>query len=211
MVGKKVVDLGSYWWVGDGTNINVVSDPWLPTLQGFTLPWSIDSRLYGLKVGNLIDRATKAWDCDRLNNLFEKNLLDKMLQIPINKFGSCDKLIWSGSNDGILSLKSAYFHARVLIGKECHLQSQPSHLWGDIWSSMLSPYIKVFIWKRLHNILPCSVDLQWCGMNADTACWVCGSFQETGYHILLQCKVAMDVWSRYMAWFFEVYSRSYWW
>lgn len=38
--------------------------------------------------------------------------------------------------------------------------------------------IKVFMWKLLHNILPCSVSLQARGVEADSLCKICGDFVD---------------------------------
>lgn len=55
--GEKVVDSGVYFRVGDGALIDVAIDPWIPSLSNYVLSGSIDSRLYGLKVGDLINRV----------------------------------------------------------------------------------------------------------------------------------------------------------
>lgn len=50
MAGKKVVDSGTYFKVGNGLMINVAYDPWIPALPNFVICGPIDSIFYGLKV-----------------------------------------------------------------------------------------------------------------------------------------------------------------
>lgn len=69
------------------------------------------SRLYGLKVGDLINTSLRDCDVDKLNFLFDKVHVDAILQIPISRHDRVNRLIWLGSVDGRFSVKFAYFQA----------------------------------------------------------------------------------------------------
>lgn len=97
-------------------------------MPGFSLNGPTDSRLYGLKVGDMIDPSTRTWDVNKLNYLFDVDQVKAILQIPIVRFGGVDKLIWSSSSDGRISMKTSYFHARQLLGKCCSSTAQRSHV-----------------------------------------------------------------------------------
>lgn len=110
MVGKKIADMGSYYRVGNSSMIKVATDPLLPSLPNFMLQRPVDSRLYGLKVGDLISHATDEWKVDKLNDLFDNQVVDAILKIPISKYGG---------NNGKMTVKCAYFQVRILLGKSC--------------------------------------------------------------------------------------------
>lgn len=74
-------------------------------------------------MGDLIRKVHGGWDVNILKNLFSDYYVDyyvdEIVKIPPSKFRGMDRLIWSGSLDGNLDVKSAYFQARVLLRKPC--------------------------------------------------------------------------------------------
>lgn len=191
MEGKPVVDMGSYYLVGDGLSINVVTDPWLPSQSGFVFPQPIYSRIFGLKVGDLIDRDNRTWNESFLLDSFPRYLVNDILKIPIANNGGFDKLIWNETHDGCFNVKLAHFLARQLLSKPCPSRVDRRATWHSLWSSSLVPRIKIFIWKILHNIFPCALR----GMEVNSICRVCGDFEESSEHVLLSCVFTKAVWS----------------
>lgn len=92
-------------------------------------------------------------------------------------------------------MKVAYFLSRSLLGKSSPLMIGRLFIWRVLWTSVIRSQIKLFIWKLLHDILPYSAGLISLGMEVDAACRVCGNYEDSGFHILLGCKVVVDVWS----------------
>ena len=64
------------------------------------------------------------------------------------------KLIWRDSNIGLLNVKSAYYVARRVLGKEVHAQNTRNAIWGAIWKARVIPKVKVFVWRMIQGILP---------------------------------------------------------
>lgn len=73
MDGKKIVDKGIIWRIGNGKCVKVAGDPWLCNCLNYNLPDPIDSRCYGLDVCNLIEHGE--WNEDLINDLLILRLL----------------------------------------------------------------------------------------------------------------------------------------
>lgn len=75
--------------------------------------------------------------------------------------------------------------AQSLLGKRNPLMAGHSFVWRVLWTSVLGPRIKLFIWKQLHDILPCFAGLISRGVEVDAAYQVCENYDDLGFHILL--------------------------
>lgn len=58
------------------------------------------------------------------------------------------------------------------------------------------PRIKVFVWKACKNAIPTKGNLCRRGSDIDPICRLCGETVETLDHILIQCPVVQQIWSR---------------
>jgi hypothetical protein len=94
--------------VGDGTRINIWSDPWLP--NGVTRrPITPKGRTLLNKVSELIDPYTGNgnWDEELVHEIFWEEDMQYILSIPV-KQGYDDSLEWHCDVKGLFSIKSAY-------------------------------------------------------------------------------------------------------
>lgn len=87
------------------------------------------------KVVDLINREIGGWDVGILKDLFEEQHVNAILKFPLSRFGGRDRLIWSGSLDGNLDVKYAYFEARIMLKKPCPRRDERSQVWKKLWSS----------------------------------------------------------------------------
>jgi hypothetical protein len=86
------------WRVGDGTNIDIWHDPWLPS--GITRrPITPRGRTVVNKVTDLIDPTTGKWDKELIEGLFWEEDVKQILTIPIRE-GVEDGLAWHFDNRG---------------------------------------------------------------------------------------------------------------
>jgi hypothetical protein len=82
--GLKALKEGIIWRVGDGTNIKIWEDPWLP--RGTTRrPITPNGSTILTKVSELIDPYTVAWDKEPVNDIFWKEDVQHILAIPIRQ------------------------------------------------------------------------------------------------------------------------------
>ena len=97
---------GLIWRVGDGTKINIWSDPWLP--RGVTRrPITPKGRTLLNKVSELMDPYTGSWDEELVREIFWEEDVQHILSIPI-KQGYDDSLAWHYDVRGLFSVKSVY-------------------------------------------------------------------------------------------------------
>ena len=104
--GVQLLKKGITWRVGDGRNINIWKDPWLP--RGITRRViTLQGRNLVTRVAELIDPITNGWDKDLVCQTFNAEDAKIILQIPIYEHTK-DCVAWHFDKKGIFSVKSAY-------------------------------------------------------------------------------------------------------
>lgn len=114
--GREVNKQESRWRIGNGMQVKVFGDPWLNSP-----PYQIESdngQNSYLMVSELINQDTMRWDVDKLLEHLDVDTADGVMKIPLGRFLIKDRLIWNESNDGCYSVRSGYFVARKLLGRE---------------------------------------------------------------------------------------------
>src|ERR1044072_4089655 len=95
-----IIKKGSFWRIGNGFQIKVWEDNWLPyniNLKSMTerpLNCSV-SYLY-----ELIDREHGSWNRNMVNELFLPNDASKIMRMPLLDLEERDALIWHSSSHG---------------------------------------------------------------------------------------------------------------
>jgi hypothetical protein len=111
--------------------------------------------------------------------------------------GQGDRLVWTGTSNGIFSVKSAYHLGMEWIRREtgeCSDSAGTDRIWKSIWRLRVPGVVKVFLWRVGHNSLPTRANLFKKQIPQDPLCPVCGLFPETVEHILWSCASATAVW-----------------
>ena len=103
--GVQALKDGLIWRVGDGTQINIWSDPWL-TFGVTRRPITPRGQVVLLKVCELVDPFTGEWDSDLVKDIFWEQDAKHILAIPL-KQGMEDSLAWHFESKGKFSVKSA--------------------------------------------------------------------------------------------------------
>lgn len=104
--GLEALKEGLIWRVGDGTRINIWSDPWIPN-KVTRRPITPRGRTVLNKVSDLISPVTGTWDEELIREVFWPEDVQSILAIPI-KPGFEDMVAWHYDPRGIFSTKSAY-------------------------------------------------------------------------------------------------------
>ena len=111
---------GARWRVGDGRDINIWSDRWLPfDGRGRILSPQMDLSLNMLH--NLLLSGTTLWNEELLDVNFYPWEAKAIKNIHISQIETVDTLIWPHTTDGEYSVQSAY---RLLVATQ--QQDQPS-------------------------------------------------------------------------------------
>jgi len=115
------------------------------------------------------------------------SLNQKLLLTTIPLIPKDDKLIWKVSHDGSLTFKDAYmFHAAN--------HSQIINWAKAIWNNVIPPSKSFLVWRLLHDKLPPDDNLIKRGCQFSSMCSLCGTSQETSYHVFIDCPFAYNIW-----------------
>ena len=94
--------------MGNGRNITIRDDPWIPDIEGFRpRPRGNSSTNFAL-VAHLIDGKSKQWDHSKVLEAFDPQIVTKVLNIHISLQEKDDKICWAPSTNASFSVKKAY-------------------------------------------------------------------------------------------------------
>ncbi|GKV33767.1 hypothetical protein SLEP1_g42227 [Rubroshorea leprosula] len=89
--GRDIVQIGMRWNVGNGQNILIYQDNWVPTLPSFKVNSPSETHYVFSYVCELLDDKG-GWDIAKLNASFSNQVSREILKIPT---GACvDSLVW---------------------------------------------------------------------------------------------------------------------
>lgn len=191
MKGRELLKKGSRWHFGNGTNISVFGDRWVPRPSSFkpiANPLGFDANL---RVSDLIDWGDGGWDEDCVREVLLPIDSELVLKMRLCDPTTKDTLLWHYTKDGEFSVKSAYhmwmdYHSsESLVGSPSNLTC--SHqLWHKIWAIRVQPHVKSFIWRACWSILPCLKNLKHRKVLVEDLCSCCGA-PEDEFHALFHC------------------------
>ncbi|XVF22142.1 hypothetical protein REPUB_Repub12eG0148300 [Reevesia pubescens] len=79
-------------------------------------------------------------------------------------------------------------------GLQMEVVNPIDHWWKKVWSLNCNTKIKAFIWKALHEVLPCSTLLCQRKLVPSNVCFRCGVYEESILHALRDCVKYKEVW-----------------
>ena len=152
-MGERVISKGLKWVIGNGKQIRVFKDRWIPCPISFMtiLP---DPRI-DIRVADLFDRNRRWWDIDKLNRFLLAGDKEIVLSIPISWSGGEDFLAWHFEKNGKYSVKSRY---RLALSQKIYESGSNSDMlqswWNKLWNLNLPPKVKIFVWRACWNAFP---------------------------------------------------------
>ncbi|CAL1398314.1 unnamed protein product [Linum trigynum] len=190
MAAKDKIVEGFRWRVGDGKLIRIWDDAWIPGKTYFFAdpqPGGVDSEE---KVSSLIIEDSGCWDERLLKEKFSKRDCELISKIPLRYPLNRDEKVWTDTDDGKYSVKSAYSRIRENQGNTIYslnLSMDDLDFWKTLWKTHIPPKIRQFLWKVGRGILPVGRNLvEWMD-DASTECPFCG-LPETQTHALRECS-----------------------
>ncbi|KAG8486950.1 hypothetical protein CXB51_020509 [Gossypium anomalum] len=116
------------WRVGRGTEIDVWTDCWIPGSEAIGRPdREVNSEV--ILVSDLTNSTNRTWKRDLINNTFQPDIAQKILQIPLAEIERADFQVWKEEPSGEFSLTWVFERSTK---KQC--RSFCCALWY-IWSS----------------------------------------------------------------------------
>ncbi|XVF57400.1 hypothetical protein PTKIN_Ptkin06aG0202400 [Pterospermum kingtungense] len=174
--GRRVVEYGSSWRVGNGCSIDAWTDKWIKKEPTFR-PNPLEATDTPLRVSSLITNE-RTWDVAAIHNLFQPADAECILKLPLSRNPMPHSLIWNESVNGDMSAKVAYAMARTILGKALPDRTQRKSCWKIIWAAKVVPKIKLFFWRTVQGILPIVVNLSSRNLHVDSSCCICGGVGE---------------------------------
>lgn len=177
--------------VGNGKDINIIGDPWLPCPINPCIS-SVHPSLHMIKVATLMQMDSLAWDIDVVRDLFNDRDLSLILNIPLMSSRCEDKWFWAFESSGNFSVKSLY---RVLQTSALNLAPDSQvKIWKAIWKLRVPPKVRAFIWRAASGCLPTRSQLHEHHVPIIPICPICGEATETILHCLILCRFASYCW-----------------
>ncbi|XP_058774294.1 uncharacterized protein LOC131648560 [Vicia villosa] len=105
---REVLTLGCRWCIGDGSQINIMQEPWFRGSSDGKLGGPQKQEVYHLSVNNLMQVNVKQWDVDIIRDLFDASDMEKILSVPLTEEVAEDKMIWKDEKDGVYSVRTGY-------------------------------------------------------------------------------------------------------
>ncbi|KAB2597795.1 ribonuclease H protein [Pyrus ussuriensis x Pyrus communis] len=103
--GRKILKSGIRWRVGDGRNIQVLEDPWLPTPRTFR-PISRPPEMPRMVADMVFIGGT--WKREVVERCFNVDEAHIILSMMLSQFGCSDRVIWHYTQNGVYLVKSGY-------------------------------------------------------------------------------------------------------
>jgi hypothetical protein len=150
--GLELLKKGIIWRIGDGKNIRIWRDNWLP--RNFALkPQQGKTRCRYRRVEQLVDNISGTWNHDLVQKIFYQQDADTILQLNAPERHGTDSVAWQYESNGLFSVKSAY---KLAYSLKNNTQSKPGSsatgdnnrtLWNLIWKAPVPNKIKIFGWR----------------------------------------------------------------
>jgi hypothetical protein len=180
------VNLNSSWQVGNGEFINFWLDSWCgdPLTQVLDIPHHLHQSLKA-NVKCFIENSKWKIPSCLLHAYPTLKFLTEKITIPL--IDKEDKLLWTLSHDGDLSLKDAF---------SFHCPAGQNIGWAKIiWNASIPPSKSMIIWRCLHLKMPTDENLAMRGCNLPSMCSLCGNNVESAKHLFLDCIFSQNIWN----------------
>lgn len=105
---KKILQKGVQYQVGDGKSIRIWEVPWIETTLNFMPQTQKPPNCRLTWISELIQPENRRWNSTLIHRLFNQENAATILQMPINRMGMKDKLIWTHTQNGYPSRRSVW-------------------------------------------------------------------------------------------------------
>ncbi|KAL3626892.1 hypothetical protein CASFOL_029297 [Castilleja foliolosa] len=192
---RLLIKEGALYPVTTNSNIQIWTDPWIPSIPNFT-PTTSSSNTNTLSlslVRNLIDQANSCWNMNALNATFSSSSVKEILKIQISPLDRPKTLLWSLSLSGNFSTKSVYLFSQK--ARFNHTNILIPDNWNNIWNCKIHNRLKHLFWRIINNILPCKTKIGAIFPLPDSCCYLCNSSIETLDRLFITCPFVQQIWS----------------
>jgi hypothetical protein len=108
LAAKDIIQSGTIWRVGNGKDIKVWMDNWLPKPVSFKVQTHRGQFAEDTRVAEFIDQGSQGWNGILIYITFTKEETTLIKNIPLSPFQPMDCLLWRCTTNGVFSVRSAY-------------------------------------------------------------------------------------------------------
>ena len=150
MVASPILKSRCCWRVGDGSNIRVSMDKWIPNHPTNKVLHPPSMEEGGWFVSDLINQEQKICYSEIIRANFHNEDADAILRIPLSHRQASDVIMWLHTKKGVYSVKLGYHVARQLKKMESWVETSAGpigvQVWSKLWKLNVPKKIKVFGW-----------------------------------------------------------------
>ncbi|KAH9754875.1 reverse transcriptase domain-containing protein [Citrus sinensis] len=212
MAAKDVVVNGSRIRIGNGQQVQLSKDPWLPDANNGFITSELDESLATATVDSLMVPGQRRWDYDLIADVFNSRDAALILQVPLSVRQDEDCWYWLADPKGQFTVRSCY----NLLNSAANVTS--SRVWKRLWGLEVPGKVKHFFWRALMNVLPTVDNLRPRKVEVSPICPICNAENESVLHCLVECLFAQSCWllssigtfgscSSLFDWFEQVFTR----
>ncbi|XVF69925.1 hypothetical protein PTKIN_Ptkin11bG0120100 [Pterospermum kingtungense] len=152
--GRRILEKGLKWRLGNDRNIRVWKDRWYPETSSFMIESDPRDRDSEELLVSFIDGEAQKWNEFLIDQVFSVQEARCIKSIPLGVGDVQDVLMWHFDKKGKYTVKSWYKMLSQLIeeGQQV-VQGIGNQVWKKIWHFSLPRKIQGFIWKAVHGIL----------------------------------------------------------
>lgn len=150
--GLELLKKGLVWRVGDGSQIRIWRDLWLPKPHSYR-PMSNRGSCRLRRVAELLTEDGE-WRMDVLQRHFSTMDIDEIMKIKASPNHGEDVLAWAPDRRGIFSVRSAYKLAwesnhRTSMCVASRAPDGKRVVWDTVWGCPAPPKVRVFAWRLI--------------------------------------------------------------
>ena len=98
MTARKIVEMDYCWKVGNGRQISIWEDKWIPSPSTYKINSPRLQNEGYFYVNDLIDPQTRSWKKDLISQSFRSEDAALILKIPLPNEGTNDSIFWVRSS-----------------------------------------------------------------------------------------------------------------
>lgn len=186
------------WWIGDGSQVKIRGDKWIPTTHSHMIQSPIQGIHQDARVCDIINFETNWWNIPLIEQVFPAELVDHICNISISPRVMHDRLILAGTTAGQFIEHSAY-HLEVdrqaCSRGSCSALSSNTPIWKLLWQLQIPRNVQLFIQRACNKIFPTKENLRRRRIVDDPLCPMCGKEVESTTHAIWNSAAAQAVWT----------------
>ncbi|KAF9610276.1 hypothetical protein IFM89_021837 [Coptis chinensis] len=105
---RTVLTKGLGWEIGNGSDINLFTERWIPNKEGITAPIYSNPTVKPIFVSDLIDSNTRKWRSNTIYHCWPEDTAKQIISIPLSHTEKPDRRVWTRTINGKYTVKSGY-------------------------------------------------------------------------------------------------------